>query len=99
MRSVFSRAFCNTSMCSPSRATLLTGLYPAEHGVTLTHTQADLRPDPRNLPAVATTLFDILRAPGRAELGDVGARAPHAEGFRRERVLPRAVGRLLLRLD
>ena len=37
-------AFCNTSMCSPSRATLLTGQYPAQHGVTLTHTRADLRP-------------------------------------------------------
>jgi choline-sulfatase len=61
---VFSQAFCNTSMCSPSRATLLTGSYPARHGVTLTHTQADLRPDPRNLPAVATTLVDILRKPG-----------------------------------
>ena len=60
----FRRAFCNTSMCSPSRATLLTGQYPAQHGVTLTHTHADLRPDPRNLPAVTATLFDILRSPG-----------------------------------
>jgi choline-sulfatase len=60
----FRRAFCNTSMCSPSRATLLTGQYPAQHGVTLTHTQADLRPNPRNLPAVTATLFDILRSPG-----------------------------------
>ena len=39
----FRNAFCNSSMCSPSRATLLTGRYPAQHGVTLTHTQADLR--------------------------------------------------------
>ena len=60
----FRRAFCNTSMCSPSRATLLTGSYPAQHGVTLTHTQADLRPDPRTLPAVTATLLDILRTPG-----------------------------------
>jgi choline-sulfatase len=60
----FRRAFCNTSMCSPSRATLLTGRYPAQHGVTLTHTQADLRPDPRNLPGVVSTLAEILRAPG-----------------------------------
>ncbi len=29
----FTRAFCNTAMCSPSRATLFTGLYPEEHGV------------------------------------------------------------------
>ncbi len=69
----FRRAFCNSSMCSPSRATLLTGQYPAQHGVTLTHTQADLRPNPRNLPAVTATLFDILRTPGaprqRAMLG------------------------------
>ena len=42
--------FCNTAMCSPSRATLFTGRYPAEHGVELTLTAADLRPDPRNLP-------------------------------------------------
>ena len=56
----FRNAFCNTSMCSPSRATLLTGLYPARHGVTLTHTQADLRPDPRNLPAVVGSLLGML---------------------------------------
>jgi arylsulfatase A-like enzyme len=59
----FRRAFCNTSMCSPSRATLLTGQYPAQHGVTLTHTRADLRPDPRNAAAVTGTLVDILRTP------------------------------------
>jgi choline-sulfatase len=34
----FDRAFCNTCMCSPSRATLLTGTYPAQHGVTQTLT-------------------------------------------------------------
>jgi choline-sulfatase len=30
----FDRAFCAASMCSPSRATIFTGVYPAEHGVT-----------------------------------------------------------------
>lgn len=30
----FRRAFCSASMCSPSRASLFTGLYPAEHDVT-----------------------------------------------------------------
>ncbi len=34
----FDRAFCNSCMCSPSRATLFTGTYPAHHGVTQTLT-------------------------------------------------------------
>lgn len=34
----FDRAFCNTCMCSPSRSTLMTGLYPAQHHVTQTLT-------------------------------------------------------------
>jgi choline-sulfatase len=59
----FNRAFTNTSMCSPSRATLLTGRYPAQHGVTLTHTQADLRPDLGNSPAVLRELAGMLRGP------------------------------------
>ncbi|WP_051261081.1 sulfatase-like hydrolase/transferase [Desulfovibrio inopinatus] len=53
----FSRAFCNASMCSPSRGSLFTGLYPAQHGVTLTLTEGGplspsettLSPDLRNL--------------------------------------------------
>jgi arylsulfatase A-like enzyme len=53
-------------MCSPSRATLLTGVYPARHGVNLTLTAADLRPDRRNAPAVFRTLGDVLRQPGAA---------------------------------
>ena len=57
----FNHAFCNTAMCSPSRATLLSGRYPAEHGVNLTLTAADLRPDPRNAPAVAAAMAGILR--------------------------------------
>ena len=32
----FSRAFCSASMCSPSRGSLFTGLYPIQHGVTMT---------------------------------------------------------------
>jgi arylsulfatase A-like enzyme len=35
----FDRAFCNTCMCSPSRSTLFTGTYPAQHQVTQTLTE------------------------------------------------------------
>ncbi len=32
----FTNTICNTCMCSPSRSTLFTGKYPAQHGVTQT---------------------------------------------------------------
>ena len=57
----FNNGFCNAAMCSPSRATLFTGRYPAEHGVELTLTAADLRPDPRNVPAVVGEMAGVMR--------------------------------------
>ena len=45
----FTQAFATTCMCSPSRATLLTGRRPAEHGVVLTHTRGGARPTVGNL--------------------------------------------------
>ncbi len=71
----FRNAFCNTAMCSPSRSTLFTGLFPAEHGVELTLTAADLRPNPRFAPAVTATMLDIIRrrqAPARRVLTGFG---------------------------
>ncbi len=61
----FSNAICNTAMCSPSRATFMTGLMPADHGVvdTLTGdgpvscTESEL---PRDIPNLAT----MMRAAG-----------------------------------
>lgn len=56
----FTRAFTASCMCSPSRASLFTGTFPARHGVTLTMTCGDLRPDPRNLPDVLRTVTGML---------------------------------------
>ena len=56
----FTDAICNTCMCSPSRATMFTGLYPTEHGVTLTLTEAGARPDPRNAPAAFRTFLRTM---------------------------------------
>ncbi|MFN8112452.1 MAG: sulfatase-like hydrolase/transferase [Solirubrobacterales bacterium] len=60
----FNNGFCNTAMCSPSRSTLFTGRFPAEHGVELTLTAADLKPDPKNLPGVIGEMKNVL---GRRE--------------------------------
>src|SRR5262249_22370408 len=71
----FRNGFCNTAMCSPSRSTLFTGLFPPEHGVELTLTAADLRPNPRHAAAVTATMLDIIRrqeAPARRVLTGFG---------------------------
>ncbi len=58
----FEKAFCVSCMCSPSRASLLTGTWPARHGVPLTLTAADLQPDLRNTPAVLGSMAGMLRS-------------------------------------
>ena len=65
----FRHAFCNTAMCSPSRATLFTGLHPAQHTVTRTLTgkcpsdPADT-PDEPTLPQNIQTMGRMLGSAG-----------------------------------
>ena len=49
----FENMFCTTSLCSPSRASILSGLYAHSHGVTnnFTHYPTDLASFPRQLQA------------------------------------------------
>ena len=61
----FDRAFCNTCMCSPSRTTLFTSLYPAKHGVTQTLTEGGpLSPSEVTLDPSLPTIMNTLWADG-----------------------------------
>lgn len=58
----FDNAFCNSCMCSPSRSSLFTGYFPAQHGVKYTleenmdGPQYPQSPLPTNLKNVATVM-------------------------------------------
>jgi choline-sulfatase len=61
----FRRAFCNSAMCSPSRSTLFTGLYPAQHGVVSTLTNGGtLSPSEPQLPLDAQNMAKLLASAG-----------------------------------
>ena len=62
----FTNAFCASAMCSPSRASLLTGRWPSRHGVELTLTQGGAKIRPENAPA---TIRLALAAVLRREIG------------------------------
>jgi len=61
----FTRAFCNSCMCSPSRSTLLTGLYPMQHGVVDTLTEGgQYSPLEQVLPLDMQNMARMLKSVG-----------------------------------
>ena len=62
----FSHAFSNNAVCSPTRATYLTGLMPSQHGVHsfLSAGRLQVGPDARNTMANFSTLPEILKEEG-----------------------------------
>ncbi len=68
----FENALCPTPFCSPTRASLMTGLYPHQHGIVknLSRDSAGLNPD---LPTTEQTLLDagyVARQFGKWHLGE-----------------------------
>jgi choline-sulfatase len=76
----FERAFTNTCMCSPSRATLWTSLFPAQTGVTSTG-ETGLGPDFTTLAQVMRDAGYQVGYRGKWHLGDTGEYTPEAHGF------------------
>ncbi|MFL5802585.1 MAG: sulfatase-like hydrolase/transferase [Roseiflexaceae bacterium] len=61
----FTSAFCNTCMCSPSRSTLFSGAYPAQHGVIYTLTSGgSLSPNEPQLPLDIQNMARMLASAG-----------------------------------
>jgi choline-sulfatase len=63
----FESAFTNACMCSPARSTLMSGLFPAQHGVkyTLEEDMTNTEVNPQvNLPTDLANLATVMKAAG-----------------------------------
>lgn len=82
----FTQAFCNSCMCTPSRSTLFTSLYPAQHGCTDTLsfggkysiTEPTLDPTLPNLAKMLRPYYDVHYR-GKWHLSKGGMNTIHPE--------------------
>lgn len=82
----FKNGFCNACMCSPSRSTLFSGMYPAQHGVTDTLsfggkysiTEPALNPGMSNLAHMLRPHYDVQYR-GKWHMSKGGMNTVHPE--------------------
>lgn len=83
----FLRAFCTNGMCSPTRASILTGLMPSQHGVHMAMADDDVLPKApgydttREFRSLAQTLRDHGWATGLVGKWHLGDNAHPGNGF------------------
>ena len=83
----FWRAFCTNGLCSPARASILTGLMPSQHGVHLAMADDDVLPKPddydttREFRSMAQTLRDHGWATGMVGKWHLGNHRCPGNGF------------------
>lgn len=84
---LFANAYANSNWTKPSVASLMTGLYVSQHGVThvVTH-QAGQLPTTQRLPEDVTTLAEVFKSKGYQTIGvvenvHISAKLGFAQGF------------------